>query len=206
MTRRPFCPLLMVSLLLQGQVMAESLGTFGHVYPVQERSMLDAIQEKLGSWSSGEKLGQLEESYRARVVASIHHPPGLSIPKALRTASHYFDPTIVVTEDIKGADGALVIPAGQSINPLDQMPLTKSLLFIDGEDTAQVAWLRQRLELEPRAVPVLVAGSWLELRQRLQRPVYFDQQGFMTGRLGVKAVPSRVYQEDRRIRIDEVAL
>jgi len=206
MIRRTFYLPVAISLLWQGSAMAESLGTFGHVYPVQERSMLDAIQEKVGSWSAGDKLLQMEEAYRARVVASINHPPGLAIPKAVRSDSHYFDPTIVVTEDIKGADGALVIPAGQSINPLDQMPLTKSLLFIDGEDTAQVAWLRYRLELEPRAVPVLVAGSWLELGRRLQRPVYFDQQGFMTGRLGVKAVPSRVYQEERRIRIDEVAL
>lgn len=169
--------------------------------------MLEAIQEKLKGWAEeGDKLARMEEEYRSRVVASINHPSGLVIPKAQHAASHYFDPTLITTEDIRGAEGELVIPAGQTINPLDQMPLTKSLLFIDGDDAAQVAWLQQRLTLEPRAVPVLVAGSWLELRQRIQRPVYFDQQGFMTGRLGIRAVPSRVYQEDRRIRIDEVAL
>ena len=169
--------------------------------------MLEAIQEKLTGWAEeGDKLARMEEEYRSRVVASINHPSGLVIPKAQHEASHYFDPTIITTEDIRGAEGELVIPAGQTINPLDQMPLTKSLLFIDGDDAAQVAWLQQRLTLEPRAVPVLVAGSWLELRQRIQRPVYFDQQGFMTGRLGIRAVPSQVYQEDRRIRIDEVAL
>ncbi|RZU36735.1 conjugal transfer pilus assembly protein TraW [Fluviicoccus keumensis] len=192
--------------MLHGSVRADSLGTFGRVYPVQEPSMLEAIQEKLKGWAEGDRLAQMEDEYRSRVIASINHPSGLLIPKAQQAASHYFDPTIITTEDIRGADGELVIPAGQAINPLDQMPLTKSLLFIDGEDAAQVAWLQQRLKLEPRAVPVLVAGSWLQLRQRLERPVYFDQQGFMTGRLGVRAVPSRVYQEDRRIRIDEVAL
>lgn len=205
MTLRWSRPVLLV-LLLPSPVKAESLGTFGHVYPIQEASMLDAIQEKLQAWAAAEKLAGMEDEYRARVIASIHHPSRLAIPKALHSGSHYFDPTIISTKDIRGVEGELVMPQGQAINPLDQMPLTKSLLFIDGEDGAQVAWLQKQLVLEPRAVPILVAGSWLELRQRMQRPVYFDQQGFMTGRLGVKAVPSRVYQEDRRIRIDEVAL
>lgn len=200
------CRFFLLVILLSGPVAAETLGTFGRVYPVEERSMLDALHEKLRVWDEGGKLAGLEAAFRRRVLAAIEQPAGLGIAKAHQSVSRTFDPTLITTVDIRDAEGELVIPAGQAINPLDRMPLTKSLLFIDGEDEAQVAWLQQRLALEPRAVPILVAGSWLALGQRLQRPVYFDQQGLMAGRLGIKAVPSRVYQEDRSIRIDEVAL
>ena len=35
-------------------------------------------------------------------------------------------------------------------------------------------------------------------------PVYYDQQGVLTRRLGIKQVPAIVSQEGRRIRIDEL--
>ena len=54
--------------------------------------------------------------------------------------------------------------------------------------------------------PVLVGGSYLELMQAWQQPVYFDQAGRLTGRLGITHVPALVSQEGLKLRIDEMAL
>jgi conjugal transfer pilus assembly protein TraW len=35
-------------------------------------------------------------------------------------------------------------------------------------------------------------------------PVYYDQQGVLTRRLGIKQVPAIVSQEGQRLRIDEL--
>jgi conjugal transfer pilus assembly protein TraW len=35
-------------------------------------------------------------------------------------------------------------------------------------------------------------------------PVYYDQQGLLTRRLGIAQVPALVSQEDKRLRIDEM--
>lgn len=57
-----------------------------------------------------------------------------------------------------------------------------------------------------RVKPVLVAGSYLELMQAWQRPVYVDQQGRLTRQLGITQVPALVSQEGARLRIDELEI
>ena len=34
------------------------------------------------------------------------------------------------------------------------------------------------------------------MQERLKRPIYFDQYGIITKRVGVKQVPARVWQEE----------
>jgi conjugal transfer pilus assembly protein TraW len=37
-----------------------------------------------------------------------------------------------------------------------------------------------------------------------RRPVYYDQQGQLVEKLGIRHVPALVSQEGRRLRIDEI--
>ena len=51
---------------------------------------------------------------------------------------------------------------------------------------------------------ILTGGSYLDLMRRWKQPVFFDQQGSLAEKLGIRHVPALVSQEDRRLRIDEL--
>ena len=51
---------------------------------------------------------------------------------------------------------------------------------------------------------ILTGGSYLDLMRRWQRPVFYDQQGNLTTKLGIRQVPALVTQDGRRLRIDEL--
>ena len=38
----------------------------------------------------------------------------------------------------------------------------------------------------------------------VDQPIYYDQQGALTGKLRIRQVPALVSQEGRRLRIDEI--
>jgi conjugal transfer pilus assembly protein TraW len=98
-----------------------------------------------------------------------------------------------------------VVAAGTVVNPLDTVTLSKPLLFFDGRDDEQVKRARELLDRHRGAMkPVLTAGSWLALMRRWKQPVYFDQHGQITARLGITRVPALVTQDGRRLRIDEL--
>ena len=199
--------LVMVVSLCQSLAKAEEIGRFGQTYPIQEKDMLAAIYEKLAGLEQSGWLANKQKEMQEQALQSINHPTAVNgLSTASKNNTFYFDPTIIVTENITDQDGRLIVPVGTLVNPIEKIPLTKSMLFFDGEDAKQVAWAKSWLEHEPRAVPILVNGSYLELSKQWQRTVYFDQKGSMTAKLNLKAVPSRVYQEGLRLRIDEIAL
>ncbi len=159
-------------------VRAEEMGTIGPTYTIEEPHLLKAIE----------------------------HPkplPGITRTKTAR--SFYFDPSIVVGETITDAKGNILVPAGTRQNPLEVVSLSKHLLFFDGTDSRQVEWARQLIARdEGKVKPILVAGSYLALMARWQLPVYFDQQGALTRKLGITHVPALVSQEGLQLRIDEI--
>lgn len=188
-------------------VIADDLGHYGQTYSVKEKDMLEAILAKLDSLEKSGWIANKQKEMQDQAIHSINYPkPVAGLSKVAADSTFYFDPTIVVTENITDQDGRLIVPAGTIVNPIEKIPLTKSMLFFDGEDPKQVSWAKAWLEREPRAVPILINGSYIELSKKWQRTVYFDQKGTMTSKLNLKAVPSRVYQEGLRLRIDEIAL
>ena len=66
--------------------------------------------------------------------------------------------------------------AGTRVNPLDTVPLRQRLVFLDGDDPAQVAWAMGRTTAL-NAKLILVRGSPFALMKAEQRRFYFDQSG-----------------------------
>lgn len=83
------------------------------------------------------------------------------------------------------------------------MPLTKWILFIDGENEAHVKWaLSQPLNSKI----ILIQGRPLTLEERHERHFYFDQLGLITKKLGITQIPARVTQERDRLKIEELQI
>ena len=197
---------LVAALLLSTAAQAQDLGVIGPVYPIAEPSLLEVILAKLREADASGALARLQRETQANVARALEEPaPVARITKTTRARSFYYDPSIVVPYAITDADGSVIVAPGTKLNPLDTVSLSKSLLFIDARDAAQVDRARKLLDERGAKVKViLTGGSYLDLMRRWKRPVFFDQQGSLTERLGIRHVPAIVSQEGKRLRIDEV--
>ena len=198
--------LIAAAILLSFAVRAQDLGVIGPVYPIAEPSLLEVILSKLREANATGVLARIQRDTQANVKRGIEQPaPGARITKTTKARSFYYDPSIVVPYAITDAEGKVIVAPGTKVNPLDTVSLSKTLLFIDARDAAQVGQARKLLDERGGKVKViLTGGSYLDLMRRWKRPVFFDQQGTLTEKLGIRHVPALVSQEGKRLRIDEI--
>ena len=201
---------LVLGLLLgaAGGARAMDLGVIGPTYEISEPHLLQMIEQRLREKERSGELGRLEAEARKRGIATVKNPPpvtGLRPTDTVRT--FYFDPSFALDRNILGPQGELLFAAGTRKNPLEVVSLSRHLLFFDARDPRQVGRARQLIALyQGRVKPILVGGSYLDLMQSWHVPVYYDQQGLLTRRLGITQVPALVSQEGLRLRIDELAV
>ena len=186
---------------------ALDLGVIGPAYTIAEPDLLVELQAKLSEKARTGELRELERATRQRIVAAIESPlpvPGLARSEHPRT--FHFDPSVVIGEPIVDGEGRVLVAAGTRTNPLDIVSLSQPLLFFDARDAAQVRKAQALIERYGGKVkPILTAGSYLDLMRRWRIRVYYDQQGALTGKLGITQVPALVSQEGKRLRIDALA-
>lgn len=187
---------------------AMDLGVIGPTYEISEPHLLQMIEQRLREKERSGELGRLEAEARKRGIATVKNPPpvtGLRPTDTMRT--FYFDPSFTLDRNIFGPQGELLFAAGTRKNPLEVVSLSRHLLFFDARDPRQVGRARQLIALyQGRVKPILVGGSYLDLMQSWHVPVYYDQQGLLTRRLGITQVPALVSQDGLRLRIDELAV
>jgi conjugal transfer pilus assembly protein TraW len=168
---------------------AQDLGQHGPVYSIAEPDLLVSIASTLAAKQKSGELARLSAQMQARAIQSVKSPPPVpGLTATVTAAVRYFDPSIEVAEDIKDSHGRLIAPAGKRVNPLDVISMTRQLLFFDGRDPRQVRFAKALVDSKGAAII----------------PVFYDQQGALTSRLGILHVPAIVSQEGRRLRIDEV--
>lgn len=174
----------------------------GSTYEIGEPDLLDWIEQRIQEvdW----------ESHRREAIARAerHLTQGhASLPPALEQDSYLFDPTIQLQRDIHLPDGRLVAAAGTQVNPLDHVGLSNQYVIFDPSDPAQV---RQAAEWKEngRRQSTLIATNLPEdpadiaaLGERLGDHVHVLDD-LIVRRMGLKAVPSRVKQEGRMVRVD----
>lgn len=198
--------LILISICLPIALHAKDLGLHGHVFAIEESNLLSQIMSKLHKL---EETGQLEaynKTLLKKARQSLTYPqPVQGLSKAIKSRIFYYDPSLVVPYDLKDHKGRVFHKKGTRVNPLETRSLTKSLIFINGDDAEQVRWVQERYE--PHKVKlILTGGSPFDVMEQLEGPVYFDQKGILTSKLRIRHVPAVVSQEGSQLRIEEVAL
>ena len=176
------------------------------MYPIAEPSLLEVILSKLREAEATGVLARIQRETQANVKRGIEQPaPVERITKTIKARSFYYDPSIVVPYAITDAEGKVIVTPGTRVNPLDTVSLSKALLFIDARDSAQVGRARKIIDERGGKVKViLTGGSYLDLMRRWKRPVFYDQQGALTEKLGIRHVPALVSQEGKKLKIEEI--
>ncbi|MEM7687598.1 MAG: type-F conjugative transfer system protein TraW [Pseudomonadota bacterium] len=181
-------------------------GTFGTTWPVIEPDLLRVIQGKLERAEANGSLADLNARFAARVKAKVMRPTPVSgIGPAVETRSWAFDPAIVLERDIRDHGGRLIAAAGQKVNPLERLALTRKLVFVNGDDPAELAWALEQGSDHSLKI-MLVDGSPFEAMKVHQRRFYFDQSGKLTQRFGITHTPAMVEQHGDMLKITEQAL
>lgn len=177
-------------------------GVKGHVFEIQEESMLDMIQDRLSQAESSGVLKKMQKQFQQKINARLLKPKAVGgISRTVEPQTFYFDPTYTQRKDIKDAQGNILVAAGTTVNPLEELNWGEPLIFIDGEDQEQIDWAVKR-----QGKIVLVQGSVLEISDTISRAVYFDQGGSLTNKFGIKQTPAIVEQEGTKLKIEEVRL
>lgn len=192
---------LLTAFLLAGMAVsagAKDFGVQGNIWPIVETDIRQLIVESAGQvdWSKAQdEIKDSAKTYLSRL-------PKRQLPVADRTATVWFDPSIVLTSDIqapvKQADGSyawqVLFPKGTSVNPLAQYRPVTAMFFFDGAQEDQVELVRAVLAKEPnRIVPIEAgAGDLKQTNQRLKRSVFYANDA-MLNRFQVKNLPSLVF-------------
>ena len=177
---------------------SDDLGKIGPTWPIVEHDLLDLMLAKARQKQADGEAGKLDDQLHARANAYIDHPPSLHLPRATTGSVRAFDPTLVLPYDIKDAKGTVLWPRGTRVNPLEHRSFDETLLFVDGDDAAQVEWLKRRFDQDRGHAlhdkVVLTGGSPTTLAQQLKSttPFYFDQDGKLVGKFAIDAVPASV--------------
>lgn len=198
-----------LSIPLAGITKIENMGVRGNTWTIAEDDAIQGIKNRLAAMKQSGELNRIIKEWQARTLARIESGPDPvpGIGRAMRNRSRLFDPTIVLTDNVKDDEGNIVALAGSAVNPLKYLGLRKEYVLIDGNDRAQVAWATQRTRTVPTPqVLILTAGSPSRLmREHPGIPFFFDQAGRITKRFAITVVPSIVRQSGLQVEIQEVA-
>ncbi|HDR2357129.1 TPA: type-F conjugative transfer system protein TraW [Enterobacter roggenkampii] len=180
-------------MLLSSVTAASDLGTWGDLWPVAEPDMLTVIEQRLQALKQSGEMDKKMAEFKARVVRNSQRPPAVEgITRAVRYEKRWFDPSVRVDRALADDKGNVFAQAGQVFNPLDVVPFNQTLLFINGDDADQLAWVRRQKPDTLISRIILVQGNIPQTSEALDSRIFFDQNGVLTTRFGISQVPARV--------------
>jgi conjugal transfer pilus assembly protein TraW len=194
------------TLLHCNTVAARDLGTHGVIFAIEEVDPLQIIQQKLKAMEESGELERRNLELQKKARASVERPkPVLGITKAAKNRILYYDPTYEVRQDLYDHQGRLFAKKGTRINPLETVQLSHSLIFFDGDDEEQISLAIEKLQQNSVKL-ILIKGSPLTLAEKLKIPVYFEQNGVLSRKLGIEHVPAFITQAGNQLRIEEIEM
>lgn len=186
------------------------LGTYGETFPIQEKNLLEVIKAKLQRLFESGQLQTHQKAIAEKAKDQLNRPlPVKEFTKTTHTRSFTYDPSITVPYALIDHKGQVFHAKGTKVNPLDTHAFRYPFLFVDGDDSEQVAWaIRQHQQAGVSHKPkiVLMQGAPLELSKQLNLPIYFDQAGVLINKLGIRQVPAKVSQKEKVLIVDEIKL
>ena len=119
-------------------------GTHGPLFTIDEEDMIEVLKRRLLQLKESGKLDNIQKEFQDKAKKSILEPRAVPhITPTMETRVFYVDPTLKVEGDIILPEGIpngghILAKKGDRINPLHTLKPSKGLLFIDGDNPAQI--------------------------------------------------------------------
>lgn len=205
------------------EVIAKDFGINGNIYKIIEEPFVQMIENRAQKVDVEKLKAKMQKIAKDRIA---NPKPKRGIKPAIKTKSFYHDPSYILDEDVVLPCGKRLYKSGTSLNPLEHMDLERRIIFIDARRIEEVKWLTEKLKEVDGEVKristtieaaidsfkdqpqiqnkiVLVAGSPSKLQEDLDIEIYFDQQGSLTTKWGIKHSPAIVIQSGKLLKITE---
>lgn len=187
-----------VACLFFTSLQARDLGIYEKVFSIKEKPLEEALEEKMATI-----LEKAKQYITEKIKKGEYQPPSLNLATCEETRVHFFDPSVVLEQDLYDHKGNVLMEKGHKVNPLETNALDEALLFFDGDNAKHVQWAKeQKLQTQW----ILTSGSPFRLMKQENRAVYFDQLGVLTKKFGIRSLPAIVSQEGLQLKIEELAL
>lgn len=171
---------------------------YGPIAPIIEEDARTTIRTRFQA-KLPEFKQQLADSLRT------HRVPATPRPTTDTARTLLVDPSLVLTTDVITSDGRLLARAGDRLNPLTTIPLLRTYLLLNAEDSRQLAWAARELASAPgRPTTVLLTEGRLEKATSHfppNTPVY-PAPPTLFARFPIDSVPARVSRAADQLRID----
>ena len=183
-----------------GYAKVTDLGSFGTVYEINEK---DAITE-LEDLSKGFSIQDFFDKEAVRKKILDFRPETIDLPKATENREFLVDLTYTLEFDIPDENGNIIYPKGYVFNPLEYSTLSKTYVFINGEDPDQIEWFKKSDYMDSiRVILMVTKGAYAELTENLDRPVFYALSQIIE-KFQLEHVPSVVRQKGVYIHVEEV--
>lgn len=195
--------------LMVGSCLAKDFGVIGHTFPIIEENLLAFIQRRLSHLVQRGEISAHQKRIQENIEKRIKRPtPVVGLTKAQERRTWRIDPTFSFPIDIKDSGGSIFYKKGTRVNPLKLISLSKSLLFIDGDDPQQVEWAVELFHKVSSSKPkiILTNGSPFDLENQHGIRFYFDQGGKLTHKWGILHTPAEIKQREDLLVAEEIPL
>lgn len=164
--------------------------------------------ERLAALQGSGKMAALQQQLETRAKKAVRRPSAAAfLTRAIRDRVFYFDPSFVLTEDLRDEEGHVFQHAGTRISPLKMVSLSKPLLFFDSGDPLQQTWAQEiDRRYQGKTKLILVNGDVVQQTAQWKRTIYVDQQGVLVKKFAIEHVPALVEQAGEMLKIREIAL
>ena len=196
----------LLSVSLTSATRARDHGVVGQAFPIIEPDLMATMEAKLERLQASGGIDRMNTEFARRAEARVRRPkPVAGISAATEARTWAYDPTIIIERDVQDQKGNYIARAGQSVNPLDFTAVRQALVFVNGDSKAEMDWATSQYS-DLKAKIILVNGSPIEEMTARQRRFYFDQEGRLTGKPGVRHTPAVAVQDGRVMKLTEIKL
>ncbi|HWP91768.1 MAG TPA: hypothetical protein VNN20_06190 [Thermodesulfobacteriota bacterium] len=175
------------------QAEPKDLGVYGKLYPIEEVDLLAYIQERAREVNPEELNKKMREDFERSLEVS------LNIPEAKEVRTRYVDPSIIVTSPVYDHKGHVIASSG-SINPLEKLQLTNTIVALKESQTEIIPQLKKS---HKNLLVLLTDGNLPRAAEKIGQMVYKGDSHILE-RLGVERVPSVITQEGVRLKVEEI--
>lgn len=158
-----------------------SLGAYGSTVKVGELDVIEVLKQRAKAYDWERAAEGAVDRYWSRT-------PVWDMPWVTTRRVRTLDPTFEITQTIQAPDGTVIARAGDRVNPLASMPITRTFAFFDPADTRQVLWAKA-------LVASHTAGGVTLMASQLQTLDGLEALGKLAESLGTS-----VYQLPKEVR------